>query len=54
MDIDRDQHEPNIEPEIESSEMYDHGGADFGFMLVTVNIHVVGNVMDGAKMICVV
>ena len=31
MDVDGDQHEPNIEPEIESSEMQDRGGADFGF-----------------------
>ena len=31
MDVDRDQHEPNIEPEIEPSEMQDRGGADFGF-----------------------
>ena len=31
MDIDGDQHEPNIEPEIESSEMQDRRGADFGF-----------------------
>ena len=31
MDVDGDQHEPNIEPEIESSKMQDRGGADFGF-----------------------
>ena len=31
MDVDGDQHEPNIEPEIESSEMQDRGSADFGF-----------------------
>ena len=31
MDVDGDHHEPNIQPEIESSEMQDRGGADFGF-----------------------
>ena len=31
MDVDGDQHDPNIEPEIKSSEMQDRGGADFGF-----------------------
>ena len=31
MDVDGDQHDANIEPEIESSEMQDRGGADFGF-----------------------
>ena len=31
MDVDGDQHEPNIKPEIEPSEMQDCRGADFGF-----------------------
>ena len=31
MDVDRDKHDANIEPEIESSEMQDRGDADFGF-----------------------
>ena len=31
MDVGGDQHDANIEPEIESSEMQDRGGADFGF-----------------------
>ena len=31
MDVEGDQHDANIEPEIESSKMQDRGGADFGF-----------------------
>ena len=31
MDVDGDQHEPNPKPEMDSSEMQDRGGADFGF-----------------------
>ena len=31
MDVDGDHHDANIEPQIESSEMQDRGGADFGF-----------------------
>ena len=31
MDVDGDHGEPNIQPEIESSEMQDRGCADFGF-----------------------
>ena len=31
MDVDGDHHDANIEPQIESSEMQDCGGADFGF-----------------------
>ena len=37
MDVDGDQHDANIEPEIESSEMQDRGGADFGFHYLLIH-----------------